>query len=168
MSKENPVVAVVIPCYKVKARVLDVIGRIPADVAYVFCVDDACPEQSGDFIKQSCADKRVQVLRHDKNQGVGGAMVTGYKAALETDADIVVKVDGDGQMPPELLPVFVAPIAKGLCDYTKGNRFFRPEDVRSMPRIRLLGNGLLSFVTKLSSGYWNIFDPNNGYTAIHT
>ncbi len=168
MSKENPVIAVVIPCYRVKGHVLDVIKRIPEDVAYIFCVDDACPDQSGDFIKRACTDPRVQILRHDQNQGVGGAMITGYEAALKTDADIVVKVDGDGQMPPEILPTFVAPILAGLCDYTKGNRFYRPEDVRCMPRIRLFGNGLLSFVTKLSSGYWNIFDPNNGYTAIHT
>ncbi len=164
---EKPAIAVVVPCYKVKSKVLDVLRRIPADVAYIFCVDDACPEQSGDFIKQSCEDKRVRVLHHEQNQGVGGAMVTGYRAALETDAAIVVKLDGDGQMAPEILPSFVAPITAELCDYTKGNRFFRPEDVKSMPRIRLFGNGLLSFITKLSSGYWNIFDPNNGYTAIH-
>ncbi len=167
MSKEKPVIAVVIPCYKVKDKVLNVLNRIPADVAHIFCVDDACPEQSGVFIKQSCTDKRVQVLFHDKNQGVGGAMITGYKAALGTDADVVVKVDGDGQMNPEILHLFTAPIFKGLCDYTKGNRFFRPEDVQSMPRLRLFGNGALSFLTKLSSGYWNIFDPTNGYTAIH-
>jgi glycosyltransferase involved in cell wall biosynthesis len=167
LSKEKPVITVVIPCYKVKGKVLGVIARIPPEVSHIICVDDACPEQSGAFIKQSCGDKRVQVLFHEKNQGVGGAMVTGYKTALTTDADIIVKVDGDGQMAPELIPSFTAPILKGTCDYTKGNRFFRPEDLHGMPGLRIFGNGILSFLTKLSGGYWDIFDPTNGYTAIH-
>jgi glycosyltransferase involved in cell wall biosynthesis len=167
LSKEKPVITVVIPCYKVKGKVLDVLARIPPEVAHIICVDDACPEQSGAFIKQSCGDRRVQVLFHEKNQGVGGAMVTGYKSALTTGADIIVKVDGDGQMAPELIPSFTAPILKGTCDYTKGNRFFRPEDLHGMPGLRIFGNGILSFLTKLSGGYWDIFDPTNGYTAIH-
>jgi dolichol-phosphate mannosyltransferase len=167
MQKEKPVIAVVIPCYKVREKVLGVLARIPAEVSYIFCVDDACPEQSGAFIKQSTTDSRVQVLFHEKNQGVGGAMVTGYKAALGTHANIIIKVDGDGQMAPELIPLFVAPILRGQCDYTKGNRFFKPEDLHGMPALRLFGNGILSFLTKLSGGYWNIFDPTNGYTAIH-
>lgn len=167
MSQENPIIAAVVPCYRVKDKVLDVLARMPACVTIVFCVDDACPEQSGIHIKEHCTDTRVKVLTHEKNQGVGGAMVTGYKAALEAHADVIVKVDGDGQMAPELLPKFTAPILQGQCDYTKGNRFYRPEDVRDMPAIRLFGNGALSFLTKLSSGYWNVFDPTNGYTAIH-
>lgn len=167
MSQENPVIAVVIPCYKVKDRILGVLARIPAEVTYIICVDDGCPENSGAFIKQSSGDKRVQVVFHESNQGVGGAMVTGYKVALDTGADVIVKIDGDGQMSPELISLFTAPILKGLCDYTKGNRFSRPEDLRAMPSGRLLGNGILSFLTKLSSGYWGIFDPTNGFTAIH-
>jgi len=167
MNKEKPVIAVVIPCYKVRDKILDVLARIPVEIAHIICVDDACPEQSGNFIKQSSADKRVKVLFHEKNQGVGGAMVTGYREALGTDADIIVKVDGDGQMAPELIPLFIAPILRGQCDYTKGNRFFKPEGVQFMPVLRLLGNGVLSFLNKLSSGYWSIFDPTNGYTAIH-
>lgn len=167
MSKEKSVIAVVVPCYKVREKVLDVLARIPPEVSHIICVDDACPERSGAFIKQFCDDRRVQVVFHEKNQGVGGAMVTGYKAALETDAEVVVKVDGDGQMAPELIPSFTTPIFKGLCDYTKGNRFFRPEDLHGMPGLRIFGNGILSFLTKLSGGYWDIFDPTNGYTAIH-
>lgn len=158
---------VVIPCYKVRGQVIGVIDAVPSEVSRIICVDDACPEQSGQFIREHCKDPRVRVVTHDKNKGVGGAMVTGYQAALEEGADIVVKLDGDGQMNPKLIPLFVAPLQKGLCDYTKGNRFFRPEDVRGMPRLRLFGNGVLSFLTKLSSGYWDVFDPTNGYTAIH-
>src|SRR5690606_29907223 len=100
--------------------------------------------------------------------GVGGAIMTAYRQALEDGMDIVVKIDGDGQMNPELLPLFVKPIVDGRADYTKGNRFFRLESLQDMPRIRLIGNSALSFLTKLSCGYWNIMDPTNGYTAIHT
>ncbi len=103
------------------------------------------------------------VLRHGENQGVGSAMVTGYRRALEVGADIAVKIDGDGQMDPALLPAFVRPLALGLADYTKGNRFFSLGSVRGMPFSRLLGNAALSLLTKLSTGYWRTFDPSNGY-----
>ena len=93
--------------------------------------------------------------------------MTGYRVALDDGMDIMVKIDGDGQMAPELLPDFVAPILAGEADYTKGNRFFDLEQVSQMPTVRLLGNAVLSFFNKISSGYWNLFDPTNGYTAIH-
>ena len=95
-------------------------------------------------------------------------MRTGYRAALEEGMDIVVKVDGDGQMDPALIPHFTRPIERGKADYTKGNRFYRPESLKGMPPIRLFGNAALSFINKLSTGYWSIMDPTNGYTAIHT
>jgi dolichol-phosphate mannosyltransferase len=107
------------------------------------------------------------VVKHAVNKGVGGAMVSGYREALELGCTIVVKVDGDGQMDPALLPMFVRPVAEGKADYAKGNRFYNLEDTRQMPRKRLLANLLHSFCSKLSTGYWNIFDPANGYTAIH-
>ena len=160
-------IAVVIPCYKVTRHVSGVIAAIGPECTRIYAVDDACPEKSGDYIEQNCQDSRVRVLRHDTNQGVGGAVMTGYAAALADDMDIVVKIDGDGQMDPRLLPDFVAPILAGDADYTKGNRFFDLEQIRVMPKGRLLGNALLSFLTKLSSGYWDLFDPANGYTAIH-
>ena len=109
----------------------------------------------------------MKVVWHEKNQGVGGASATGFRLALQEGAGIVVKLDGDGQMDPCLLPRFLNPILAGRADYCKGNRFFTVEAVQSMPKPRLLGNAVLSFVTKLSSGYWNIFDPTNGYVAIH-
>lgn len=165
---ESPRIAVAIPCYKVHKHILDVIAAIGPEVERIYAVDDACPEGSGKLIASRCPDTRVQVLYHHSNQGVGAAMLTAYRAAVQDGIDIVVKIDGDGQMNPALLPAFVRPIAKGLADYTKGNRFHRPESLRTMPPVRLLGNAALSFITKLSCGYWGCMDPTNGYTAIHT
>lgn len=163
-----PKIAVAIPSYKVKQHVLDVINAIPASVARIYAVDDACPDGSGEFIRAHCTDPRVVVLFNAENQGVGGAVITAYKQAIADGMDVVVKIDGDGQMNPLLLPQFVRPILAGRADYTKGNRFFRPESVRGMPAVRLFGNAALSFMTKLSCGYWTIMDPTNGYTAVHT
>lgn len=159
--------AVVIPSYRVKAHILGVIERIGPEVAMIFVVDDACPDGSGAFVGDQCRDPRVRVLRHEVNRGVGGAMMTGYRAALDAGADIIVKVDGDGQMDPALIPHIARPVLARQADYAKGNRFHSLWNVRRMPRVRLYGNAALSFMTKLSSGYWGIFDPTNGYTAIH-
>jgi glycosyltransferase involved in cell wall biosynthesis len=160
-------IAAVIPCYRVKRHVLGVLAAVPALVDSVYVVDDACPEGSGDLVESACRDPRVRVLRHAANQGVGGATLTGYRAALADGAAVVVRLDGDGQMDPGAIPLLVRPILDGEADYTKGNRFYELEGLASMPRLRLLGNSLLSFACKLSSGYWNVFDPNNGFTAIH-
>lgn len=160
-------VAVVIPSYRVCDQILDVVGDIGPEVDRIYVVDDCCPDGSGDLVQARCDDPRVTVLRHNENQGVGGAVITGYRAALADGMEIVVKVDGDGQMDPSLIPDFIAPVAAGEADYAKGNRFFNPEDVRCMPKGRLLGNAVLSLMTKLSSGYWDLFDPMNGFTAIH-
>ena len=163
-----PKIAVVIPSYKVRTHVLNVIARIPSLVQRIYVVDDKCPQHSGHSVEEQCTDSRVRVIFHEENQGVGGAVRTGYRAALEEGMDIVVKVDGDGQMDPALIPHFTRPIERGKADYTKGNRFYRPESLKGMPPIRLFGNAALSFINKLSTGYWSIMDPTNGYTAIHT
>lgn len=160
-------IAVVIPCYRVARQVLGVIDRIGAEVRFIIAVDDACPESTGDVIERDCRDGRVHVVRHAQNQGVGGAVMTGYRKAVELGARVVVKLDGDGQMDPSLIARLVRPILQGRADYTKGNRFYHVEDVSAMPRVRLFGNVVLSFLTKLSSGYWQLFDPTNGFTAIH-
>ena len=160
-------VAVVIPCYRVSLQILDVVAAIGPEVDAIFVVDDACPEQSGHRVEDECAEPRVRVLRHAENRGVGGAMVTGYRAALAGGHDIVVKIDGDGQMNPALIPAFARPLAAGAADYAKGNRFFWLEGLVGMPRLRLLGNATLSFVAKAATGYWDVMDPTNGYTAIH-
>lgn len=160
-------VAVIIPCYKVKHQVLDVIQSVPETVGHIFCIDDACPEHSGKYIQSMCKKKNVSVLFNPQNQGVGGAVLAGYVRARQDGYQIAVKIDGDGQMDSSELNRFVQPIMAGEADYTKGNRFFFIEDVEQMPRSRLLGNIGLSFLSKLSSGLWHIFDPTNGYTAIH-
>ncbi|NIF29506.1 glycosyltransferase [Pantoea sp. Tr-811] len=160
-------IAVVIPSYKVIAHILGVIAEIGPEVERIYVVDDCCPEGSGSYVEQNCTDPRVVVLRNPENQGVGGAVMTGYQAAVSEGIDVIVKIDGDGQMDPGLLMNFVTPILEGAADYTKGNRFYDLEEIRAMPRIRLFGNAVLSFMTKFSSGYWDLFDPTNGYTAIH-
>ena len=161
-------IAVVIPCYRVKKHILGVLSAIGSECEAIYVVDDACPEQSGDHVEAECHDPRVRVIRCERNLGVGGATLTGYRAAMADGADVIVKLDGDGQMDPELIPRLVRPILLGEADYTKGNRFFDLEGLSAMPKLRLVGNSLLSFLTKLSSGYWNVFDPTNGFTAIHS
>jgi dolichol-phosphate mannosyltransferase len=160
-------VAVVIPSYRVTEHVLSVLRAIPQDIWRIYVVDDACPDRSGDYVDEHQQDPRVVTLRHQVNRGVGGAVMTGYQAALQDHADVIVKLDGDGQMDPALINTLIAPIILGEADYSKGNRFYDLENIKTMPTIRIVGNAVLSLMTKLSSGYWNIFDPTNGYTAIH-
>ncbi len=160
-------IAVVIPCFKVSRHIVPLLRQIGSVVSHIIVVDDCCPEGTATIVERDIHDSRVIVLRHAANQGVGGAMVTGYRHAIGLGADVIVKLDGDGQMDPGLIPTFVAPLLGGEADYTKGNRFFDLESMRGMPLVRLIGNIGLSFLTKLSSGYWNLFDPTNGYTAIH-
>ena len=160
-------VAVIIPCYKVTQHVLALIGAIGAQVDAIYAVDDCCPDGSGRYIQQHCQDPRVRVLFNAQNQGVGGAVMVGYQQAATDGMDVLVKMDGDGQMNPALLGDFIRPILHGEADYTKGNRFFDLESVRTMPPVRIFGNAVLSVMSKFSTGYWSLFDPTNGYTAVH-
>ena len=160
-------IAVIIPCFRCSRLVLDVISKVGPEVETIFVVDDACPEKTGDLVRTTCADPRVKVIFNSRNLGVGGAVKAGYVLAHREGFDVAVKIDGDGQMDPAEIPKFVAPIQNHHADYTKGNRFFRVGDFVGMPRIRVFGNIGLSFASKISSGYWDIFDPANGYTAIH-
>jgi glycosyltransferase involved in cell wall biosynthesis len=160
-------IAVVVPCYRVRKQILGVLASIGPECEAVYVVDDGCPDQTGDLVESECHDPRVRVLRHPANQGVGAATLTGYRAALADGARVIVKLDGDGQMDASLIPRLVRPILDGEADYAKGNRFFELEGLSAMPWVRLLGNAVLSFASKLSSGYWNLFDPANGFTAIH-
>lgn len=142
------------------------IGGIGPEASSIIVVDDACPEKSGQLVVETCSDPRVSVLFHEENQGVGGALKTGYEIALASGADVVVKLDADGQMDPQLIGRFLAPILDGRADYSKGNRFETLENLAEMPKVRLLGNAFLSLCSKISTGYWRLNDPTNGYTAI--
>lgn len=161
-------IGAVIPCYRSKRFVIDVIRNMPELVDKIYVVDDGCPENSGKWVEAHINDKRVKIIYHRENKGVGGAVISGLKQGVADSVDIMVKIDGDGQMDPSLISKFIAPITGGMADYTKGNRFFNLEDSLEMPRARLLGNAGLSFLSKLSSGYWSVMDPTNGYVAIHT
>jgi glycosyltransferase involved in cell wall biosynthesis len=163
---EGAGVWLVVPCYKVRDHVLRVIAKTPAWFEGIVCVDDACPERSGDFIEAENTDPRVVVVRLSVNQGVGGATLAGYAEAARRGGRVLVKVDGDDQMDLSYAAQLVAPILMGDADYAKGNRFTSVSHLTSMPTVRVLGNAALSFFAKLSTGYWNIFDPTNGYTAI--
>lgn len=160
-------VAVIIPCYKVARHILPLLSEIGQEVDRIYCVDDACPDGSGDLIERSCNDPRVIVVRNVQNTGVGGAVMHGYRRAVQDGARVLVKLDGDGQMDPALIHTFVAPILAGDADYSKGNRFFDLREIKSMPLLRRIGNLGLSFMAKASTGYWDTFDPTNGYTALH-
>lgn len=158
-------ISVVIPCYKVTRHIHSVISAIGPEVSSIYCIDDNCPDSSGDLINQ-IEDRRLKVLYHKENGGVGAATISGFRAALNDGADIVVKLDGDGQMDPSLIPLLIRPILSGDADFTKGNRFYSLENLEGMPPLRILGNAGLSFLSKLSTGYWNIYDPTNGFLAI--
>jgi len=158
---------VVIPAYRAAATILPVIEAIGPEIDLVVVVDDACPEGTALSITNRCSDPRVVALMHYANQGVGGAFLTGMRYAIERGADIIVKIDADGQMDPSQVPALIDPIVSGRADYVKGDRFFFLTYAASMPSARLFGNLALSFMAKLSSGYWTIMDPTNGFFAIH-
>jgi glycosyltransferase involved in cell wall biosynthesis len=160
-------IAVVIPAYRVEAHIADVLSSIPGYVRWIIVVDDASPDCTGQ-LAQAIADRdpRIVILRHERNQGVGGATLTGFCKAIEMGAEIIVKVDGDGQMPLDHLPDLVLPLVRGEADVSKGNRFSDLEALRHMPVLRRVGNTGLSFLAKAATGYWNCFDPTNGFLAL--
>ena len=160
--------AVVVPCYNEQELIQKVIGTMPDTVDRIFVVDDNSIDATAAVV-QEFVDRdpqRVALLRHEENQGVGGAIATGYKAALAERFDVTVVMAGDAQMDPAELPAIVGPVARGECDYTKGNRLFSGEAWDMIPRVRYLGNAMLSLLTKIASGYWHVADSQSGYTAI--
>ena len=160
-------IAVVIPCYRVKDHILEVIEGIGKEVSKIYVVDDACPDGSGKFVQKNSKDKRLSFIFHEENQGVGGAVISGYKAAYADGSDVVVKIDGDGQMDPSLISAIAKPVVEGSADYSKGDRFDSLENLFGMPKVRIFGNAVLSLWAKFSTGYWSMTDPTNGFTAIH-
>lgn len=161
------IVAAVVPAYKEELMIHRVIDTMPDYVDHIVIVDDCSPDRTSDVVRQS-TDPRVDLIRHEVNQGVGGAIITGHTRAIELGADVNVVMAGDAQMDPAYLPPLLEEVTDGGYGFAKANRFFSPESFDGMPRHRVLGNIGLSFMTKLASGYWHLFDPQNGYTAIRT
>ena len=162
-------IVAVIPCYRVERDIQSVLGTIPSYIKHIIVVDDASPDSTADLVSTSAKeDDRILLIRHASNRGVGGAMVTGYQKALELGAQIVVKIDGDGQMDMDHLPRLLQPLIEGRADYTKGNRFRDFVSLQQMPLIRRVGNMGLAFLAKAATGYWHMFDPTNGFNAIRS
>ena len=164
--RDQPRIAVVIPCYRVREKVLGVVQSVIEQADFIFAVDDKCPEESGTYLREICREPKLTILFHEENQGVGGAMITGFRAALEAGADIVVKMDGDGQMEAKYLKRLIAPLRAGRADFAKGNRFYDLHALRTMPHVRRFGNFGLTLLSKAASGFWHVSDPTNGYLAI--
>jgi len=164
---EQFVIVTVIPAYNVQREIGTVLSQLPAYITYAVVVDDASTDQTSDIVGHHAArDGRVILLRHSVNQGVGGAMRTGFQKALSLGAQVIVKIDGDGQMDMAYVPALLLPLIQAEADYAKGNRFRNFRALRQMPPIRRAGNMALSFLVKGATGYWKCFDPTNGFFAI--
>jgi glycosyltransferase involved in cell wall biosynthesis len=164
---EGKTVAVVVPAHNEEKLIGQVLETMPDFVDLIIVVDDASTDQTPDIVTSYCRrlSERLVLLSHKENQGVGAAVVTGYKCALAQSSEIIAVMNGDAQMDPEDLVRVVAPVARGEADYVKGNRLFRGESWQMIPHYRYLGNATLSLLTKIVSGYWHIADSQSGYTA---
>ena len=161
------IITVVIPCYNVAKHIKDVICNIPDSISYIIAVNDCSKDDTESILlKLANENKKIIYIRHEVNQGVGGAMITGYKRSMELNADITIKMDGDGQMDAAYIPALIKPLLEDKADFAKGNRFRDLKALQAMPLSRRIGNLGLSFIIKAASGYWNVFDPTNGFTAI--
>ncbi len=160
-------IAAVVPAYRVERDIEAVLCGLPAYIQHAIVVDDASPDRTCELVTALARqDPRILLLRHEHNRGVGAAMITGFRKALELGAQVVVKIDGDGQMDLSRLPDLLTPLILGKADYAKGNRFRDFVALRRMPLIRRVGNMGLAFLTKAATGYWNLFDPTNGFLAV--
>lgn len=164
---EGKRIAAVVPAYCEEAHIALVIETMPEIVDLIVVVDDASPDATYDAAI-STNDPRLTVIRLPENQGVGGAIMAAHTAAIELGSDINVVFAGDAQMDPAYLPALLKPIVHDGYGFTKANRFYSSKSFQGMPVYRILGNVVLSFLNKLASGYWNLFDPQNGYTATTT
>jgi dolichol-phosphate mannosyltransferase len=162
---ENKNLAVIIPAYNSEKTILSVIKKIPDYVDWIIVVNDKSSDNTAKVVSE-ISDSRVILISNNKNMGVGGAMIAGFKKALELKSYFIAKIDSDDQMDPQYLDRFARVCLHYNCDYVKANRFGHLDALPSMPRKRLIGNICLSFLTKLVSGYWNVFDPQNGYIMI--
>ena len=162
---EGKSVAVVVPAYREEALIATTLGSIPAFVDRVYVVDDGSPDETAERAR-AVVDSRVTVVVHERNSGVGAAIVTGYQRALAEGVDVTCVMAGDNQMDPTDLEHLVQPVARGVVDYAKANRLFTGEAWQVIPRHRYIGNAILSLLTKIASGYWHVADSQSGYTAI--
>jgi len=162
-------IAVVVPAYNEEELIGEVLDGIPDYVAKVYAVNDGSADATGAIIEDYARlDPRIVAIHHDPNRGVGAAITSGYKRAVADGMDIAAVMAGDNQMDPAYLPALLDPIVDGRADYTKGNRLINEAYRKGMPPWRSFGNSLLTFLTKVASGYWQMMDPQNGYTAIST
>ena len=160
-------ISVVIPCYNVSAHIEEVIRNLPDNITWIIAVNDCSKDDTeAILLRLKQENEKIIYIRHSVNLGVGGAVMSGYQKSLELNADITIKMDGDGQMDAAYIPALIKPLIHDKADFTKGNRFRDLKALRAMPISRRIGNMGLSFIIKAASGYWNIFDPTNGYTAI--
>jgi len=162
---EGKRVAVVVPAHDEEQLIATTLGGIPGFVDRIIVVDDGSADATSERVR-SFGDTRVELVVHERNRGVGAAIVTGYKRALEEDLDVVCVMAGDNQMDPDDLEALVRPVARGEVDYAKANRLFTGQAWELIPRTRYLGNAVLSMLTKIASGYWHVADSQSGYTAI--
>jgi len=161
-------IAVVVPAYNEEKLIGKTLQWIPAFVDHIVVVDDASRDRTGDVVRShQKGDPRIVYLSHERNGGVGGAIATGYKWAREKNVDITAVMAGDAQMDPADLPKLIDPVVEGTADYSKGNRLFTGKAWRVIPKTRYFGNALLSFLTKIASGYWHVADSQSGYTAVN-
>lgn len=164
---KNHTVAVVVPCYKVESHIKDVVDMIPEYVDCIIAVNDCSPDNTKSVLEEiGKSNPKLVVLQHDKNQGVGAAMVTGFKVCIEKSIDIVIKVDGDGQMDMNFMPQLIDAVIDGKYDFAKGDRVRNRKMLEKMPAIRRFGNLGMTFLVRIASGYWKISDPTNGYLCI--
>jgi len=165
---KNKKIALVIPAYREEKLIRPTLGNVPVLIDHIYVIDDASPDGMARVVRQMAQeDKRIELVRHEKNQGPGGAIITGYLKSSQDGYDIAVVVGGDSQMSLDEVERFLDPLIEGKADYVKGNRFFVWDKTRKkMPRIRIVGNILITALTKLASGYYKIMDVVDGYTAI--
>jgi glycosyltransferase involved in cell wall biosynthesis len=160
-------VGVVVPAYNEEMLIGDTLTSLPSFVDWIYAVDDSSTDSTWQLIEDlSRKDSRIVGIRHEKNSGVGASIVSGYRRSLKDNNQVTVVMAGDNQMDPDLLPSIIDPIIENCADYTKGNRLLSPEYRKGMSRWRFVGNSILTILTKFSSGYWKLMDPQNGYTAI--
>tara|TARA_A100001037_G_C15109483_1_gene618211 strand:+ start:600 stop:1553 length:954 start_codon:yes stop_codon:yes gene_type:complete len=164
----NKSIAIIVPCYNEQTQIGRVIETMPDYVDKMVIVDDCSKDNSVKIIESYIENNsKVSLIKHNKNQGCGGALATGYKWACDNNIDIAVRIDADGQMAPKDMPAILDPVVNGEADYAKGNRLFTGEAYKIIPKIRYFGNSILSLLTKIASGYWHIADSQTGYTAIN-